>query len=368
MSDAKVVLAPDKFKGSLSARQVAAHLAVGIHAGSPGAEIVTVPIADGGDGFLAAAIAAGYEEVSVAAQGPTGLPIMASYGVRDGTAVIELAETAGLTALPDGTLAPMTASTHGTGLVMRAALDAGCRHLVLGIGGSASTDGGSGLLEALGATLSRRGGGGLADVDSVDLGALHPALSTADVTIAADVDNPLLGATGAAAVYGPQKGASPAQVAELDRALANWATHLDAATGTDHRGLPGAGAAGGVGYGLVAALGATIRPGADLVLDLVGFDKAMVGARLVITGEGALDDQTLHGKAVLGVAARARVASVPVLAVAGRSTLTTDQLHAAGIAAAFALTDLEPDPRKCMARPGPLLEHLGRRISSEWCD
>ncbi|QFU88456.1 glycerate kinase [Amycolatopsis sp. YIM 10] len=363
MTGVKVVVAPDKFKGSLSAPLVAAALTAGIRAGSPDAEVVRVPVADGGDGFLGAAVEAGYREVTVTAEGPTREPIRARYATRDGVAVIELAETAGLVALPGGVRKPMTASTYGTGLVVRAALDAGCRSIVLGIGGSASTDGGRGLLEALGARVALRS---LTEVLSVDLASLHPALATTEVVIAADVDNPLLGENGAAAVYGPQKGASPVQVALLDHALSSWADQLDAATGTDHRELPGAGAAGGVGYGLVAALGAHLRPGIDLVLDLAGFDQAVVGAQLVVTGEGALDEQTLRGKAALGVATRARAASVPVVAVAGKSTLSPAQLQAAGFGAAFALTDLEPDTQQCMTRPGPLLERIGRQISGEW--
>ncbi|MBN6041095.1 glycerate kinase [Amycolatopsis sp. 195334CR] len=357
----KVVVAPDKFKGSLSAPLVAAVLTAGIRAGAPDAEVVRVPIADGGDGFAAAAIEAGYREVAVTAQGPTGRPMRARYAARDGVAVIELAETAGLVALPGGVPKPMTASTYGTGLVVRAALDAGCRSIVLGIGGSASTDGGSGLLEALGARVVRRS---LTEVLAMDLSGLHPALASAEFVIAADVDNPLLGENGAAAVYGPQKGASPVQVALLDHALSSWADRLDAATGTDHRTTPGAGAAGGVGYGLVAALGATLRPGIDLVLDLTNFDEVLKDAHLVITGEGALDTQTLRGKAALGVATRARTASVPVVAVAGKATLTPAQLRLAGFETAYALTDLEPDAHLCMTQPEPLLERIGRQISA----
>ncbi|MFC0111031.1 glycerate kinase [Kibdelosporangium aridum] len=357
----KVVLAPDKFKGSLSAPLVAAHLATGIHAGSPDTEVVSLPVADGGDGFLDAALAAGYQEITVPAEGPTGKPILARYGERDRVAVIELADTAGLQALPDGTPAPMTASSYGTGLVIRAALDAGCRSILIGLGGSACTDGGAGLLEALGATLhgAGRGGGGLLSLTGVDLSQLHPALPATEITVASDVDNPLLGDTGAAAVYGPQKGASPEEVALLDTALAVWARHL----GTDLANAPGAGAAGGVGYGLMAALGATMRPGIEIVLDMTDFDKALADAQLVVTGEGSLDEQTLHGKAVAGVAARARAAEVPVFAVAGRSTLDSGQLRTIGITSAFTLADIEPDLDVCMTRPGPILERIGRQIA-----
>jgi glycerate kinase len=211
-----------------------------------------------------------------------------------------------------------------------------------------------------------RGGAALAAVRSLDLTGLHPALSSTEVVVASDVDNPLLGPRGAAAVYGPQKGASPADVAELDVALARWADAVQRATGLDLAGIPGAGAAGGVGFAAVAVLGATVQPGIELILDLVGFAAALPGAGLVITGEGSLDEQTLHGKAPAGVAAAARSAGIPVVAVAGRSLLTPADLEPAGIQAAYALTDLEPDRERCMTDAGPLLERLAANVASDW--
>ncbi|MBW8765882.1 MAG: glycerate kinase, partial [Geodermatophilales bacterium] len=319
----RVVVAPDKFKGSLSAPQVAAHLAAGLVRAVPGAEIVQVPVADGGEGTLDAAVSAGFRRVPVRAEGPTGEPVQTSYAERDGVAVVELADVSGMRRLPGGRLAARTASSFGTGEVLRAALDAGCWRIVLGIGGSACTDGGAGLVQALGAQLRDAGGRGigrggatLAAVDSLDLADLHPALRTAEVVVASDVDNPLLGPRGAAAVYGPQKGASPADVTELDAALARWAQVVSAATGVEAAGQPGAGAAGGVGFAALAVLGATLRPGIDLILDLVGFRATLPGTGLVVTGEGSLDEQSLHGKAPVGVAAVARAAGVPVVAVA----------------------------------------------------
>ena len=369
----RVVVAPDKFKGSLSAPEVAAHLAAGLTRAAPRTEVVQVPVADGGDGTLDAAVSAGYRRVPVSAQGPTGEPVETAYAERDGVAVVEMADVSGLRQLPGGRPAARTASSYGTGEVIRAALDAGCRRIVLGIGGSASTDGGAGLVQALGARLRDaggrevgRGGAALAVVESLDLAGLHPALREAEVVVASDVDNPLLGQLGAAAVYGPQKGASPDDVAELDAALARWADAVRVATGVDVADRPGAGAAGGVGFAAMAVLGATLRPGIDLVLELVDFRAALPGAGLVVTGEGSLDEQTLHGKAPAGVAAAARGAAVPVVAVAGRSLLTPEDLAATGIRAAYALTDIDPDPARCMSEAGLPLEQLAERLAADW--
>ena len=368
----RVVVAPDKFKGSLTAAQVAARVAAGLARAVPGVEVVQVPVADGGDGTLEAALSAGYRRVPVRAEGPTGEPVDTAYAERDGVAVIELADVSGLRRLPGGRLDARAASSYGTGQVIRAALDAGCRRIVLGIGGSACTDGGAGLVQALGGRLADaggaevgRGGAALAAVRSLDLSGRHRALAEAEVVVASDVDNPLLGPRGAAAVYGPQKGASPADVAELDASLARWADAVNRATGTDAAGTPGAGAAGGVGFAALAVLGARLQPGIDLVLDLVRFREALPGARLVICGEGSLDAQTLHGKAPAGVAAAAAAAGVPVVAVCGRLGLDPGQLAAAGFAAAYPLTGESDDLAECLARPGPLLERIGARIARE---
>jgi glycerate kinase len=368
-----IVIAPDKFKGSLTAPEVAGHLAAGLRRAAAGLPVVTLPVSDGGDGFADAMVAAGYRRVPVAAEGPTGEPVRAGYAELDGVAVVELAETAGLARLPGGRPAPLTASSYGTGQVMRAALDAGCRTLVVGLGGSACTDGGAGMLQALGARLAdhdgtpvRRGGAALAGLRSADLSGLHPGLTRTDIVVAADVNNPLTGPQGAAAVYGPQKGASPREVAELDRALAHWAGLAAPWAGAGAAGAPGSGAAGGAGFALMALLGGSLRPGIDLVLELTGFAEKLREARMVITGEGTLDGQTLNGKAPAGVAAAARKASVPVIAVAGHSTLGQRELHSLGILAAYALTDIEPDRQRCISQAGPLLERLGARLAGEW--
>jgi glycerate kinase len=333
----------------------------------PDADVDCLPVADGGDGTLDAAVASGFDRVPVTVSGPTGQPVATSYARRGTTAVVEMADACGLVRLPDG-LEPMTASSRGLGEVMAAALDAGCRELVVGIGGSASTDGGAGLLAALGVVPSPAvadGGVGLADVRSLDLHGLHPALADARVVAACDVDNPLTGPHGAAAVYGPQKGATPEQVGLLDASLRHWADVVAGATGADRRDEPGAGAAGGVGFALVAALGAELRPGIDLMLDLLGFDGRVAGADLVVTGEGSLDEQSLRGKAPVGVATAAGRAGVPVVAVCGRRQLSDDDLAAAGIGGAHALLDVEPDVATCLREPARLLVELGERIARE---
>ena len=349
----RVLLAPDKFKGSLPAHGVARALAHGIRRVHPGAVIDCLPVADGGDGTLDAAVASGFDRVGVVVSGPTGEPVATSYARRGTTAVLEMADACGLGRLPGGVLAPMTSSSRGLGDVLVAALDGGCRDLVVGIGGSASTDGGTGMLAALGA---RRGPGGL------DLRDLHPAVAEARIVVACDVDNPLTGPDGAAAVYAPQKGATPDQVAVLDASLVRWAEEVDAATGLDRRAAPGAGAAGGVGFALVAVLGAELRPGIDLMLDLLGFDDRVRGIDLVVTGEGSLDDQSLRGKAPVGVATAAGRAGAEVVAVCGRNLLTDGQLAGAGISRAYALTEVEPDVETCLRDPARLLSELGELI------
>jgi glycerate kinase len=369
---AHVVVAPDKFKGSLPAPQVADCVIRGLRAVDGSIDAVAVPVADGGEGTLAAASAAGFSRVPVVASGPTGRPVQTAYARRDGLAVIEMADVSGLGRLPGGRLEPLRASSRGTGEVIGAALDAGCTSIVLGIGGSACTDGGAGLAVALGAKVLDAhgeqlpaGGAALAEVHSVDLSGMHPRLAGTNVVVASDVDNPLTGPTGAAAVYGPQKGASAADVAILERAMQRWAAALAEASGSDLSDRPGAGAAGGVGLAGLALLGGSLRSGIDLILDLVGFDDRLDGARLVVTGEGSLDTQTLRGKAPAGVAAAASAAGVRTVAVCGTSELSRSDLRGAGIDAAYALVDLEPEVARCMTEAGTLLERLGQVIARD---
>lgn len=368
-----VLIAPDKFKGSLTAPEVAEAVAAGMRRVGDGVEPRLVPVADGGDGTVQAALTSGYQQVPALVTGPVGDPVEAVFALLGETAVLELASASGMELLDEGELFPLGASSDGTGELIRAALDAGARTIVLGVGGSACTDGGAGMLAALGASVLDEsgyplppGGGQLARVSSVDLSGLDPRLPDTTVILASDVDNPLLGENGAARVYGPQKGADPEQAELLDSALGRWAQAVLAAGGRDVAGAAGAGAAGGVGYAALAALSAQPRSGVEMLLDLVGFDAELAGARLVVTGEGALDEQTLSGKAPAGVVARAVAAGVPAVAVAGRCELSAERLSEAGFARAYALDELEPDSQRSVQNAAELLGSLGERIAGEW--
>jgi glycerate 2-kinase len=368
-----VVVAPDKFKGSLSAAGAAAHIAAGLRRARPRVGVRQVPVADGGDGTVAAAIAAGYQPVQLVVRGPTGQPADAEFGWRDMTAIVEAAQACGLSRLPGGRPEPLTATSFGVGELIAAAVARGARRIVLGLGGVASTDGGAGLVQALGGRLLDRGGrelppGGaaLAALDRLDLAGLAP-LTGIEVLVATDVDNPLLGSDGAAAVYGPQKGATPADVAILETGLGRWADWAERAVAGRPRDERGAGAAGGLGFAALAFLAARIRPGAALMLDMISFADRVAGARLVVTGEGALDAQTLRGKAPAGVARAAAAARAgPVVAIAGRCLLSVAQLRDAGIEACYALADIEPDPDRRMANAGPLVEEAARKLAADW--
>ncbi|SED90609.1 glycerate kinase [Streptomyces misionensis] len=371
----RVLVAADKFKGSLTAVQVAERVTAGLRRVVPDLPVEALPVADGGDGTVAAAVAAGFERREVRVAGPLGEAVTAAFALRDGTAVVEMAEASGLQRLPAGVLAPLTASTYGSGELLRAALDAGARTIVFGVGGSATTDGGAGMLAALGARFLDGdgapvppGGGGLAGLARADLSGLDPRLSAVELVLASDVDNPLTGPKGAPAVYAPQKGASPAQVRALDAALGHYAKVLEAEVGAraaQYAAAPGAGAAGGIGYGALL-LGARFRPGIEVMLDVLGFAPALERASLVITGEGSLDEQTLHGKAPAGVAAAARAAGKEVVAVCGRLALSEPLLRGAGIGRAYPLTSVEPDVARCVADAGPILERVASRIAEDF--
>jgi glycerate kinase len=366
----RIVIAPDSFKGSLPADRAADAIAAGVARALPAAEVVVRPVADGGEGTVAAALRAGYPARTARVSGPDGRPVDATFAFDGTTAVLELASAAGVGLLERP--APMTATTRGVGELVRAALDAGARRIVLGLGGSATTDGGAGLLQALGVRLLDPdgadvppGGQGLAALDRVEPGGLDPRLLDTEVVVAVDVDNPLTGPEGAAAVFGPQKGATPEQVAVLDDALARFARVVDRDLGTDVTGSPAMGAAGGTAAGLVALLGpaaVSVVAGARLVCDLVALGEALTDADLVITGEGSLDEQTLRGKAPAEVAARARAAGVPCLALAGVVALSPERLAGAGVTAAHALTEVEPDVARCRAEPERLLAELAARV------
>ncbi len=370
-----MLVAADKFKGSLTAVQVAERVTAGLRRVVPELEVETLPVADGGDGTVAAAVAAGFERREVTVTGPVGDTVTAAFALRGTTAVVEMAEASGLQLLPAGVFAPLTATTYGSGELLRAALDAGATSIVFGVGGSATTDGGAGMLAALGARFLDAdgepvgpGGGALAGLASADLSGLDPRFADVELVLASDVDNPLTGPKGCAAVYGPQKGASPEDVETLDAALAHYARVLEKAIGPQAAELaasPGAGGAGGIGYGALL-IGASFRPGIELMLDVLGFAPALERATLVITGEGSLDEQTLHGKAPAGVAAAARAAGKDVVAVCGRLALAPEALGAAGIRRAYPLSALEPDPAKSIPNAGPLLERVASDIARDF--
>jgi len=343
----KIVIAPNALKGSLSARDAAAAMAAGARRADPGAELVQVPVADGGDGLLEVlAETLPAERVSRTVTGPLGEPVTAAflYCPSRRLAVIEMAGAAGLARLPRDRLDPLHASTRGVGELIRAALDRGAQHILIGVGGSATHDGGTGLACALGARFLdaagndlRGNGESLLQISRIDLSGLDTRLARTVIEVICDVDNPLLGERGAARVFAPQKGATPEQVESLEAGLAQLARIIAQDLGRDVRDLPGAGAAGGLGAGLSAFLQAELQPGAERVLALVGLKTALAGAGLVLTAEGRLDEQTRHGKAPAAVAAQARDLGIPCVAIAGSLGPGISALHDTGIVAAFSL-------------------------------
>ncbi|MGC4112615.1 MAG: glycerate kinase [Nocardioides sp.] len=368
----RVVVAPDKFRGSLSAEDVGRHVAAGLLVARPDLAVEIVPIADGGEGTLAAALRAGFEPRRVPAHGPTGEAVVGTYAVRDGVAVVELAAVAGLDRLPGAERSPLVATSRGAGDLVAAALSEGCRRVVLGVGGSASTDGGAGLLRGLGARLLDEhgrevpdGGGSLSLVRRLDLTGLHPATLQTEIVLASDVDNVLLGSSGAARIYGPQKGADPEQVATLEAGLSHWVEVVREAVGEADPDAPGAGAAGGVGFAAIAVCGAVVVPGIDVVMRLLGVRDRLAGAALVVTGEGSLDGQSLRGKATAGIAAAARAFGVRAVAVAGQSSLSEEVASSSGFWEVYPLTAWARSLAECFERPGELLEEIGERIAHE---
>ena len=370
-----VVVAPDKLKGSLTAEQAAAAIEAGLRRVVPDLDVRRCPVADGGDGTVAAALSRGWDARTATVSGPFGDPVQATWAQKGDTALVELAEASGLRQAGGRRDAPL-ATSRGTGELVRAALDAGCAEVVIGLGGSACTDGGSGMLRALGARVADAdgaplpdGGGPLAGVAEVDLSDLDPRLAGTRVVVATDVDVPLLGPAGAARSFGPQKGATPDDVTRLESALGRWAEVVARDCGLDPaeaESRPGAGAAGGVGFAALAVLGAQRRSGVQEVLDLVGFHELVRGAALVVTAEGSLDDQSLHGKAPVGVATAAARAGVPVVAVVGRCTLSAEQARAAGLHEVRALADSGADTATLMAQAGPLVQEAAEALARRW--
>jgi glycerate 2-kinase len=367
----RVVIAPDSFKGSISARDAAEAIARGVRAVFAEAETRLVPIADGGEGTVDALVAAaGGRVLEAQVAGPLGEPLLARWGVlADGaTAVIEMAAASGLPLVPPDRRDPRRTTTRGTGELVRAALDAGLRRLVVGIGGSATNDGGAGLARALGIRFLDaagsdlpEGGAALARLDHIDLSSVDPRLAASEILVACDVDNPLTGPRGASFVYGPQKGATPEMVTELDQALERYARIAARATGRDVAGRPGAGAAGGLGAGLLFFTPARLRPGVEIILETTGFDSLLAGADLLITGEGRTDFQTAMGKAPVGVAAVARRLGVPVICISGGLGEGADRVLSLGI---DALSGIVPAPmalETAMAHGPSLLEEATAR-------
>jgi glycerate kinase len=341
-----VVVAPGPFKGALAAAGAARAIAAGVRLVATGVEVRSVPVADGGEGTLDALVAAaGGRRRAVTVADPLGRPVAAGLGELPGhVAVVELAQASGYERLAAGERDPEATTTFGTGQLIRAALDVGARRIVVGLGGSATTDGGLGLARALGiraldadgAVLEGRGAD-MARVDRLDLSGRDPRLDDTVIQVACDVANPFHGPDGAAHVYGPQKGAGPEAVERLDAGLARLAVVIRAETGVDLQALPGAGAAGGAAGGLAALLGAELAPGARLVLDAVGFARRLEGAVLCITGEGRLDETSLQGKAPAAVASACAEAGVPCVALCGEVALGPGAVRRAGFAAALAI-------------------------------
>ena len=361
----KIVVAPNAFKGTLTASQAAAAIALGVREVFPDADIVEVPVADGGDGTTEALVdARGGEYRSATVEGPLGEPVTARFGLIDDgrVGVVELAKASGLALISPERRDPRGASTFGFGQLLEAGRREGCSRIIAGIGGSATNDGGAGMGQALGYRLLdgtgrdlARGGAALASLDRIDPSGYDPAWKSVQVRVATDVTNPLLGPQGASAVYGPQKGADAEAVRELNAALTRFAAVVERDLGKRVADVAGAGAAGGAGAGLIAFLDATLEQGAPLVVQAAGLDAALRGAELVITGEGRVDEQTAYGKAPGEVAKRAHAAGIPVLLLAGSKGPGWEALSKLGVTSVVTLTEEGVDLRQAMNEPGRML-------------
>lgn len=342
----KIVLAPDSFKGTLSSRQVCEEIATAARRVFPGCQVKAVPVADGGEGSVDAFLTAmGGERKELAVQGPFGEEMTGFYGLLEGgrTAIIEMAACAGLP-LAEGRLDPERATTYGVGQLMVDAARSGCGKIILGLGGSCTNDGGCGAAAAAGARFFRESGeafvptgGTLGEIAGMDLTGLRRAFAGVEIVAMCDIDNPLYGETGAAYIFGPQKGADPAMVKRLDHNLRALEQVVKRALGVDLAQMPGAGAAGGMGYGMAAFFGAKLQPGIETVLDTVNFDRLLEGAGLVFSGEGRLDAQSVRGKVVAGVARRAKAAGVPLVALVGQIGQGFEPMYDLGLSAVFSI-------------------------------
>lgn len=367
----KIVISPDSFKGSLSATRAAKAIGAGVQSALPDAQLVLIPLADGGEGTVEAFVTAvGGRVVPAAATGPLGGRVEAFLGVLDDgkTAVIEMAAASGLTLVPDDRRNPMLTTSFGTGELIKSALDLGCDRLILGIGGSATNDGGVGMVQALGGTFKDEtgdqvgfGGKELAGIRSIDTSNLDPRLKRTSITVACDVENPLTGANGASAVFGPQKGATPEMVAALDAGLRNLAEVIRRDLGIEVETIPGAGAAGGMGAAALAFLGAELKPGIEIVLDAAHFHEKLDGAAVVFTGEGRVDSQTLGGKVINGVLRAARGRGVPVVVLAGDIQPEGYGLIDAGATAVLSIVDRPMSLAEAQERAAELLERAAEQ-------
>ncbi|MCH7606469.1 MAG: glycerate kinase [Chloroflexi bacterium] len=367
----KIVIAPQSFKASLSALAAAKAIERGVKAAQPDAETVLVPVADGGDGTLDALVdSTGGELFRSTVIGPLGQPLEATWGVMgDGhTVVVEMARASGLALVPPRRRNPRTTTTRGTGQIIKEAMDKGFSRIIVGLGGSATNDGGAGMAAALGAKFLDAkgrvlpdGGAALARLGSIDVSQMDPRLAETTIVGATDVTNPLCGPTGASAVYGPQKGATPEIVAELDAALMTFGNAIGRDMGIDVMDRPRAGAAGGLGAGLMAFTGAELRSGIDMVCDVLDFDAHLEGAGLVITGEGGADRSTIYDKAPVGVARRALAHGIPTILLAGSLGKGHEELYDHGIAAIVCIADRPMSFEQSLRRTEELLEGAAKR-------
>ncbi|AJF07852.1 glycerate kinase [Geoalkalibacter subterraneus] len=372
MKPLHIIVAPDSFKDSLSAVAAAEAMERGIHAVFPTAEVVHAPMADGGEGTVQALVdATGGQILRQQVAGPLGDPVEAHWGILgDGeTALIEMAAASGLALVPPADRDPRITTTYGTGQLIKAALDKGLRRIIVGLGGSATNDGGTGMAQALGAHFLDAegrslppGGAALADLDRIDLSGADPRLQDTEILVACDVDNPLCGPSGASAVYGPQKGASAQVVAELDRALACFAEVARQTTGRDIANQPGAGAAGGLGAGLLFLTRCEFRPGIDLVLEIVDFPHLLQNADLVVTGEGCTDAQTACGKAPVGIAALAGKHQVPVVCLSGALGDDSEEVLKKGVDALMSIPARPMTLEECLDSAATLVEEATARL------
>ncbi|ELQ6053235.1 glycerate kinase [Cronobacter sakazakii] len=372
----KIVIAPDSFKESLSAMDVAKAIEAGFREIYPQAHYVCVPMADGGEGTVEAMVAAtGGQIITTPVTAPLGNKVDSFFGLLGNgeTAVVEMAAASGLHLVPTAQRDPRITTSYGTGELILAALERGVKAIIIGIGGSATNDGGAGMMQALGARFLdgegrelAPGGAALARLERLDLSALDPRLAQVSVTAACDVDNPLCGEKGASAVFGPQKGATPEMVSELDTALRRFGEQLEAATGKAIISAPGAGAAGGMGAALLGMLNAELRPGIEIVIESLGLAQAVRDADLVITGEGRLDSQSIHGKTPVGVARVAKQFQRPVVAIAGSLTPDYQIVHEHGIDAAFSVIDRIVTLQEALDDAERNLRVIARNVAALW--